>query len=252
VTGRRIQAYAAASRFIISSVVVGNVQYPAEVADAVARKLVATQELERKDTEIAIERKERTKREIQATGLAASMQIIRGQLTMSDVSIIGLGAMGAALARALMRGGHGVVVWNRTQARAEPLVHEGATLAADAAAAVAASPVVIVCVNDYEVTRDILSVPAVRAALSGRVLVQLSTGTPNDARAGAQWAQESGAEYLDGAILAYPDQMGTPDAALLVAGLGLIRFGGHLPKGGYDVPTDDRDSQAPAAPPAVR
>jgi 3-hydroxyisobutyrate dehydrogenase-like beta-hydroxyacid dehydrogenase len=137
---------------------------------------------------------------------------------MSDVSIIGLGAMGAALARALMRGGHGVVVWNRTPARAEPLVHEGATLAADAAAAVAASPVAIVCVDDYEVTRDILSAPAVRAALSGRVLVQLSTGTPNDARAGARWAQENGVEYLDGAILAYPDQMGTPDAALLVAG----------------------------------
>jgi 3-hydroxyisobutyrate dehydrogenase-like beta-hydroxyacid dehydrogenase len=137
---------------------------------------------------------------------------------MSDVSIIGLGAMGAALARALMRAGHGVVVWNRTQARAEPLVHEGATLAADAAAAVAASPMVIVCVNDYEVTREILSAPAVRAALSGRVLVQLSTGTPNEARAGAQWAQEVGAGYLDGAILAYPDQMGTPEAALLVAG----------------------------------
>jgi regulator of protease activity HflC (stomatin/prohibitin superfamily) len=78
---KRIQAYAATSPFIISSVVVGNVQYPAEVADAVARKLAATQELERKDTEIAIERKERTKREIQATGIAASMQIIRGQLT---------------------------------------------------------------------------------------------------------------------------------------------------------------------------
>jgi transposase-like protein len=27
----------------------------------------------------------------------------------------------------------------------------------------------------------------------------------------------------------------------------LIRFGGHLPKGGYDVPTDGRDAQAPAA-----
>jgi len=33
--------------------------------------------------------------------------------------------------------------------------------------------------------------------------------------------------------------------------LGLTRFGGHLPKGGYDVPTDGRHTQAPAAP-AVR
>src|SRR5262249_20666263 len=61
----RIRTYADASPFIVTSVVVGNVQYPSEVADAVSRKLAATQELQRKDTEIEIERKERTKREVQ-------------------------------------------------------------------------------------------------------------------------------------------------------------------------------------------
>lgn len=77
----RIRAYAADSPFVINSVVVGNVQYPAEVADAVSRKLAATQELQRKDTEIEIERKERTKREVQAEGIANAMQTIRGQLS---------------------------------------------------------------------------------------------------------------------------------------------------------------------------
>lgn len=77
----RVRAYAEGSPFIITSVVVGNVQYPVEVADAVSRKLAATQELQRKDTEIEIERKERTKREVQAQGIATSMQIIRGQLS---------------------------------------------------------------------------------------------------------------------------------------------------------------------------
>jgi len=77
----RIRTYATGSPFIISSVVVGNVQYPAEVADAVSRKLAATQDLQRKDTEIEIERKERTKREVQAQGIANAMQIIRGQLS---------------------------------------------------------------------------------------------------------------------------------------------------------------------------
>jgi regulator of protease activity HflC (stomatin/prohibitin superfamily) len=77
----RVRAYAADSPFIVSSVVVGNVQYPAEVADAVSKKLAATQDLQRKDTEIEIERKERTKREVQAQGIANAMQIIRGQLS---------------------------------------------------------------------------------------------------------------------------------------------------------------------------
>jgi len=77
----RIRQYADASPFAISSVVVGNVQYPEEVASAVSRKLAATQELQRKDTEIEIERKERTKREVQAQGIANAMEIIRGQLS---------------------------------------------------------------------------------------------------------------------------------------------------------------------------
>jgi len=76
----RIHAYTDGSPFVIDSVVVGNVQYPEEIASAVSRKLAATQELARKDTEIEIERKERTKREVQAQGIANAMQIIRGQL----------------------------------------------------------------------------------------------------------------------------------------------------------------------------
>lgn len=77
----RIRRYAEGSPFVITSVVVGNVQYPEEVANAVARKLAATQELERKDTEIQIERKEREKREVQAEGIANAMRTIRGQLS---------------------------------------------------------------------------------------------------------------------------------------------------------------------------
>jgi len=77
----RIRRYADGSPFLINSVVVGNVQYPSEVSDAVSRKLAATQELQRKDTEIEIERKERTKREVQAQGIANAMEIIRGQLS---------------------------------------------------------------------------------------------------------------------------------------------------------------------------
>jgi 3-hydroxyisobutyrate dehydrogenase-like beta-hydroxyacid dehydrogenase len=141
-----------------------------------------------------------------------------GGREMSDVSIIGLGAMGSALAAALLRERHQVTVWNRTSAKADALVRGGAALATDAASAVAASPVVLVCVDNYEVTRSILSPPDVRMGLSGRVLMQLSTGSPQEAREGENWARHAGAEYLDGAILAYPEQIGTPDAVILVAG----------------------------------
>ena len=41
---------------------------------------------------------------------------------MSDISTLGLGLMGSALARSLVKGGHDVTVWNRSPARMQPLV----------------------------------------------------------------------------------------------------------------------------------
>jgi 3-hydroxyisobutyrate dehydrogenase and related beta-hydroxyacid dehydrogenases len=138
---------------------------------------------------------------------------------MSDVTVIGLGDMGSALARTLLARGRRVTVWNRTPAKADPLVREGATLAPHVAAAVAASPVVIVCVANYTTTRALLDTEEASAALAaGRVLVELSTGTPQDARNAEAWAREQGADYLDGAILATPSQVGRPDTPIITSG----------------------------------
>ncbi|WP_437318114.1 NAD(P)-dependent oxidoreductase [Sorangium sp. So ce385] len=137
---------------------------------------------------------------------------------MRDVSIIGLGLMGCELARALLRGGFRVTVWNRTSAKAEPLVAEGAALAPSVAAAVQASAVVIVCVTDYQATYHALASEDVTSALAGKVLIQLSTGSPDEAREGEAWAKQRGIEYLDGAILAIPNQIGKPESAILVSG----------------------------------
>ena len=60
---------------------------------------------------------------------------------MTDVTMIGLGAMGSALARAFIGAGHSVTVWNRTAARMKPLVSLGATAASSPADAAIASPV---------------------------------------------------------------------------------------------------------------
>lgn len=67
--------------FEIIKVVVGNIQYPPEVADAVARKLAATQNLERTDIEIKISQKEAEKRVAEAHGIAEAITIINQQLT---------------------------------------------------------------------------------------------------------------------------------------------------------------------------
>lgn len=134
---------------------------------------------------------------------------------MTDVSLIGLGPMGLALARAL-QSKFTLTVWNRTAERAKPLLNQGTVLAPTALAAVQASPVVLVCVADYTASRAILAAPGVADALRGKVLVQLSTGTPQDAR--EDWAALGGVAYLDGALLATPGQIGRPDTPLFVSG----------------------------------
>lgn len=137
---------------------------------------------------------------------------------MSDVTVIGLGAMGATLARLLLRSGKSVTLWNRTEDKAASLIGEGAEFARSAAAAVAASPIVVVCVYDYRAANAILDTADVAAALPGRVVVQLTTGSPQEARDSERWARERGALYLDGAIQAAPSQMAQPDTTILLSG----------------------------------
>jgi 3-hydroxyisobutyrate dehydrogenase-like beta-hydroxyacid dehydrogenase len=79
----------------------------------------------------------------------------------SAVTVLGLGSMGFAQARALLKRGHAVTVWNRTAEKAAPLVSEGAKLARSPAEAVAASPLVIMCVLDYAAANGILAEPGV-------------------------------------------------------------------------------------------
>lgn len=44
---------------------------------------------------------------------------------MSQISVLGMGNMGAALVRALVNGGTSVTIWNRTRAKAEALERPG-------------------------------------------------------------------------------------------------------------------------------
>ncbi|MFD5598056.1 NAD(P)-dependent oxidoreductase [Streptomyces griseorubiginosus] len=126
----------------------------------------------------------------------------------TSVTLIGLGAMGHALAQAWLAAGHPLTVWNRTPDRAAELAREGARVAGSAAEAVAANSLVVVCVLDDASVDEVLG----GADLSGRDLVNLTTSTPAQARARAEWARERGARYLDGGIMAVPPMIGVPES----------------------------------------
>ena len=74
---------------------------------------------------------------------------------MSDVTLIGLGLMGSALAWAMHRAGHDLTVWNRSPGKMKPFTDAGVSAATDAASAVAASPVIVICIDNYDVTLEL-------------------------------------------------------------------------------------------------
>lgn len=90
--------------------------------------------------------------------------------------------------------------------------------ASTVAEAVAASPVVVICLSDYAAVSSVLGEEGVAEKLGGRLIVQLSSGTPRQAQALGAWVASRGASYLDGAIGAWPRQIGGPEAGLLIVG----------------------------------
>lgn len=136
----------------------------------------------------------------------------------TKVSVIGLGSMGTAIAHTLVKKGCQVTVWNRDRAKATLLENAGVTIAPNAASAIEASPVTIVCVSHYDATSKILADNKTAAALKGRVLVQLSTGTPKEARDLEAWVQQNEGVCLNGDILAWPNQIGGEGTTILISG----------------------------------
>lgn len=133
----------------------------------------------------------------------------------NKVAVIGLGRMGAALAETLLQNDYQVTVWNRTASKAAPLVKQGAVQAETAADAVAAHEIFVVCLGNYEDSRAVL---ADCGDLDGKLLIQLTSGTVEDAEKLQEWALGRGGLYLDGVISAYPSGIGRAETMLVVAG----------------------------------
>lgn len=132
------------------------------------------------------------------------------------VTVLGLGALGSALAVAAVAAGHPTTVWNRTPGRAGALVAAGAREARTARDAVTASPLVVSVLLDHEAVHAVLD--PVADALAGRTLVNLTTTTPEQSRELAAWAADHDVVHLDGGVMAVPATIGGPGSEILYSG----------------------------------
>jgi 3-hydroxyisobutyrate dehydrogenase-like beta-hydroxyacid dehydrogenase len=128
--------------------------------------------------------------------------------------------MGSALARSLLRRGHDVVVWNRTRGRADPVVAIGARWAGSVAKAVAASPLVVICVLDHPASRALLETPGVAEKLSGKTIVDFTSAFPEELTAQQAWVSRHDGRFLAGGIMSLPAGIGRSDTVMLYAGDG--------------------------------
>lgn len=137
---------------------------------------------------------------------------------MSDISVIGMGAMGSALARALIKAGREVTIWNRSPEKMQPLEELGARAEPNLAAAIAASSQSVVCLMNYSTSSTLFGSPEVIPALKGRTIIQLGTSSPAESETSAKEFAEWGSGYLDGTIMCWPGNIGTPSGRIAVSG----------------------------------
>ena len=112
------------------------------------------------------------------------------------VTVIGAGRMGSALATVLFHKGFATTVWNRTGAKTEALSRLGLSVAQSVEESVREADIVVVSVNDYSSTQQLLRQPDIETALGGKIVVQLSSSTPKEAREMDSWACRCGISLL--------------------------------------------------------
>lgn len=138
------------------------------------------------------------------------------QQNTRSVSVVGLGPMGQAMVRAFLAAGVEVTVWNRSAEKAEAMVREGAKRAATVAEALAANEVTVLSLTHYAAMYDVLGQATDR--LPGKVIVNLSSDSPENARKGGAWVRSHGARFVSGGFVSVGDNITHPASYLFYSG----------------------------------
>ncbi|RDI63135.1 NAD(P)-dependent oxidoreductase [Nocardia pseudobrasiliensis] len=133
-----------------------------------------------------------------------------------SVTVVGLGPMGQSMVRAFLEAGVAVTVWNRSAGKAEAMAELGATRAATLAEALDANEVIVLSLTHYDAMYDVLG-PVVDR-LPGKVIANLSSDSPENARKGAAWVRSHGAEFISGGFMSAGDNITHPASYLFYSG----------------------------------
>jgi 3-hydroxyisobutyrate dehydrogenase-like beta-hydroxyacid dehydrogenase len=130
------------------------------------------------------------------------------------VGVVGLGLLGTALCERLLEAGYTAIVWNRTREKASPLLARGALWSDNP---LAECDRAVVCLYTTAVVEQVLREldPELRP---GQILIDATTGDPQETAALGARLAERGVQYLESPIAASSEQTRRGEAVAIVAG----------------------------------
>jgi 3-hydroxyisobutyrate dehydrogenase-like beta-hydroxyacid dehydrogenase len=136
------------------------------------------------------------------------------------VGFIGLGNMGSAIARNLIKAGHDLTVYNRTRSRAEAFASLGARIAETPAAAAADREALITMLADDAAVEGVIFSPgnAIEALPAGAVHISMSTISVGLSRRLTESHREKQQHYLAAPVFGRPDVAAAAKLFLVAAG----------------------------------
>ena len=134
------------------------------------------------------------------------------------VAVIGTGLMGRPIAERILAAGYGVVVYNRTPAKAEPLASLGAGIAESADHAIRSAETVILMLTDAGAIREVLFQQSDSRVLRGRTIIQMGTISPKESIELAKQVAQRGGDYLEAPVLGSIPEANAGSLLVMVGG----------------------------------
>jgi 3-hydroxyisobutyrate dehydrogenase-like beta-hydroxyacid dehydrogenase len=136
------------------------------------------------------------------------------------VGFVGMGHMGAGMAKRLLGAGYALTVYDRTSARTQEIEQLGSSVAKTPQALATQSDVVMACVTDDTAQQQVMLGPegALAGVRGGASIVDLSTVSPSASRHLHQAAQECGVSMLDAAVSGSVPQVEQGSLVIFVGG----------------------------------
>ena len=139
---------------------------------------------------------------------------------MANLGFVGLGVMGGLMAQRLLEKGHTLTGYNRTRAKAKPLIDKGMKFAETPRAVAQAADVIFSSVANSAALTSIVEGPdGILAGLSrGKLFVDMSTVGVATSRALAAKVREKGADMMDAPVSGSVATLKVGRMSLIVAG----------------------------------